>query len=215
MRNCTLLLYLGHMPVLTPEVLAQSMSFEEYLQLTRDIVSEKVPRTGLYLNDSTFRYTRSNLERMNKVLEFMTLNQKLYNLVSDLERDWIWIVLTEPWCGDASWGTPALYVIASASEHIDFRILLRDQHPEVMKEYQTAGSDSIPKLICLRKSDGQVMGSWGPRPQVLQQLVMERKNKPDFDYKESVRAIHAWYDADGGAQIQAELTDLIKAWQKA
>lgn len=203
------------MSVITPEVLAKSMSFEEYLQLTKDILSEKVSRSGLYLNDSTFRYTGSNLQRMNKVLEFMTLNQKLYNLVSDLNEDWIWVVLSEPWCGDASWGTPALSIIASASEHIDFRILLRDEHPEVMKDYQTAGSDSIPKLICIRKRDWQVLGTWGPRPQVLQQLVMERKSKPDFDYKESVRAIHAWYEADMGAQIQQELTDLIKAWQKA
>ncbi len=197
----------------SPAVLASALGFDEYLKLTKDIVEENVPRSGLYLADNTFRYTRSNLERMNKVLQQIVLNQKLYNLLSELKEEWIWIVLSEPWCGDASWGTPALYMIASAAEKIDFRILLRDKNPEIMKAYQTASSDSIPKLICLRKSDGQELGTWGPRPQVLHQMVLEKMKNPLFDYKESVRAIHAWYEEDMTRSIQDEIIDLIKEWK--
>ncbi len=199
---------------ITPQVINNALSFEDYLQLTRDIVEERIPRAGLYQADNTFRYTRSNLERMNKVLNGMVLSQKLYNLLSDLREEWVWVVLTEPWCGDASWGTPALYIIASASEHISFKILLRDQHPDIMKAYQTAGSDSIPKLICLRKSDLKELGSWGPRPVMLQQIVLEGLSKPDFNYRDSVRAIHAWYEQDMTKSIQDELVDLIKDWSK-
>ena len=127
--------------IITESVLSETISFEEYLQLTTNIVEEKIPRTGVYVNDNTFRYTRSNLERMKKVLDNIVLNQKLYNLLSDLEEKWIWLVISEPWCGDASWGTPALCMIASASEKIDFRILLRDTHPDIIKAFQTAGTD--------------------------------------------------------------------------
>lgn len=190
-----------------------TLSFEQYLQLTEDILAEKIPRAGIYLNDNTFRYTRSNQERMQKVLQNIQVTQKLYNALSELKEDWVWVVLTEPWCGDASWGTPALYIIATCTEHIDFKILLRDSHPEVMKDYQTNGTDSIPKLVCVRKADGAVLGTWGPRPHVLQHIINDFKKQPDFDYKESVRKLHAWYEADMALTIQEELLDEIKKWK--
>ena len=197
---------------ISESLLTNALSFEDYLQLTKDIVEEKVVRTGLYQADNTFRYTRSNLERMNKVLNNIVLSQKLYNALSDLKEEWVWVVISEPWCGDASWGTPALAVIASATDKIDFKILLRDTNPDVIKAYQTAGSDSIPKLICIRKRDWAELGTWGPRPQVLHQQVLAKKNSPDFDYKESVRAIHAWYDEDMTKTIQEEMIDCVKQW---
>jgi hypothetical protein len=194
-------------------VLAETISFEEYLQLTKDILEEKLPRAGVYLADNTFRYTRSNYERMKKVLDNIVLNQKLYNLLSDLEEKWIWLVISEPWCGDASWGTPALCMIASATENIDFRILLRDTHPEIMKAYQTEGTDSIPKLICLRKKDLKELGTWGPRPKELHEMVLKFKDAPEFDYRESVRKLHAWFEADMTKSTQEEIIDCVKEWK--
>lgn len=192
------------------EALQTAFNFEEYLQLTKDILEEKIPREGIYLNDSTFRYTGSNLERMNKVLQNMVVNQKLYNLLSELKEEWIWLVLSEPWCGDAAWGTPALYILSTCSDNIDFKILLRDKHPAVMQRYQTAGTNSIPKLICLRKSDLAELFTWGPRPKVLQVLVEGFKKSTQFDYRESVRMLHRWYEQDMTKSIQEELTDLMK-----
>ena len=199
--------------IITESVLAQTLSFEEYLELTKNILEEKIPRAGIYLADNTFRYTGSNLMRMEKVLDNIVLQQKLYNLISELQEKWIWLVISEPWCGDASWGTPALCMIASASDKIDFRILLRDTNPEIIQAYQTAGSDSIPKLICLRKSDLKVIGTWGPRPQILHEQVLKFKDDPAFDYKESVRKIHAWYEADMTSSIQDEMIDCVKVWK--
>jgi hypothetical protein len=103
-------------------------------------------------------------------------------------------------------------MIASVTERIDFRILLRDTHTDVMQAYQTNGSDSIPKLVCLRKSDLSELGTWGPRPAVLQNIVMQFKNDPAFEYRESVRRIHAWYEEDMTRSTQDELTLLVKQW---
>ena len=199
--------------VITDSLLAETLSFEEYLQLTDDILNEKIARTGPYAADNTFRYTRSNRERMKKVLDNIVLNQKLYNLVSELSDKWIWLVISEPWCGDASWGVPALCMIASASDKIDFRILLRDTHPDVIKQYQTAGSDSIPKLICLRKSDMQVLGTWGPRPKALHEMVLKFKDDANFDYRESVRRLHAWFEQDMTKSTQDEIIYCVKQWK--
>lgn len=197
---------------ISPALLTTALSFEEYLQLAKDIVEERIPRSGLYQADNTFRYTRSNLERMNKVVQNIVLSQKLYNALSELKEEWVWVVISEPWCGDASWGTPALAVIASATDKIEFKILLRDTNPEIMKAYQTAGSDSIPKLIGIRKRDWAELGTWGPRPQVLHRQVLALKDSPGFDYKESVRAIHAWYEQDMTKTIQEELLGAVKQW---
>jgi hypothetical protein len=202
-----------HQAIINDSVLSETISFEEYLQLTKDIVEEKIPRAGIYQADNTFRYTRSNLERMAKVLDNIVLNQKLYNLLSDLQEKWIWLVISEPWCGDASWGTPALCMIASASENIDFRILLRDTHPDIIKAYQTAGTDSIPKLVCLRKSDLMVLGTWGPRPKALHEMVLKFKDDPSFDYRESVRKLHAWFEEDMTKSTQEEIIDCVKEWK--
>jgi len=199
---------------ITDSVLAETISFEEYLKLTSDILEEKVPRAGIYLNDKTFRYTLSNQKRMKNVLDNIVLNQKLYNLISGLEENWIWLVITEPWCGDASWGVPALCMIASASDKIDFRILLRDAHPEIIKAYQTAGSDSIPKLVCLRQSDLKVLGAWGPRPKQLHEMVLKFIDTPNFDYRESVRMLHAWFEEDMTKSTQEEIIDCVKDWKE-
>lgn len=200
-------------PLITNKILEQTLSFDDYLKLTEDIVTEKNPRTGIYANDNTFRYTRSNLERMKKVLDNIVINQKLYNLLSGLNEEWLWLVISEAWCGDASWGTPALYILSTCSEKISLRILLRDSFPEIMKAYQTEGNDSVPKLICFRKKDMLELGTWGPRPATLQNQVIERKNLPNFDYRESVRAIHAWYEEDMTKSIQEEMIDCVKEWR--
>ncbi|MCW5909312.1 MAG: thioredoxin family protein [Chitinophagales bacterium] len=200
--------------IIFPLVLEQAISFEEYVQLTKDILEERIPREGIYVNDSTFRYTRSNLDRMNKVLQNIVVNQKLYNLLSETKEDWIWVVLSEPWCGDASWGTPALYVLSTCSDRIDFKILLRDKHPDVMQHYQTEGTDSIPKLVCLRNRDMEVLFTWGPRPVELQNLVNHFKGNALFDYRESVRMLHRWYEEDMAKSIQEELTDILKSFQQ-
>ncbi len=199
--------------LITEEVLKRTLNFDQYMELTKTIVANP-NYGGMYANEKTHRYTRSNLERMDKVLQHITINQKLYNALTDLDEDWVWLVLSEPWCGDASWGTPALYIFSTASEKIDFRILLRDENPEIMKAYQTEGSDSIPKLICLRKCDLKELGNWGPRPQVLQQMIMQWKDTPGLDYRESVRQLHAWYDEDMTRSIQDEMIDLLKAWKQ-
>lgn len=199
-------------PHITEEVLQQSLTFDAYLNLFHQILEEKIPRTGPYFQDSTFRYTGSNLRRTKQVMEFMTIQQKLYNILSEWKEPVYWVVLTEPWCGDASWGTTALYMLSTAAPEIDFRILLRDSHLNVMQQYQTNGGNAIPKLVCIRKKDGKELGTWGPRPKALQDMVMALKDEPGFDYKESVRKIHAWYEQDMTNAIQDEITVLLKQW---
>ncbi len=199
--------------VITRDLIELGMTFDKYMALTKSIIESNFPE-GLYAKESTLRYTRSNWERMNKVLNNTVITQRLYNLLSDLKEEWVWLVISEPWCGDASWGVPALSLMASCSDKIEMRIILRDAHMTVMEAYQTNGSNSIPKLICLKKKNLKEMGTWGPRPAALHELVMKWKNEPGADFKENVRQLHAWFDADMSKSIDAELSILVKQWKE-
>ena len=199
--------------VIKRELIDEGMTFTQYMDLTKSIIENPTP-DGLYAKESTMRYTKSNWERMNKVLNNTVISQRLYNQLSELKDEWVWLVISEPWCGDASWGVPALYQIASGSDKIDFRIILRDEHLDVMKAYQTAGSDSVPKLICLRKSDLKELGTWGPRPAVLHEQVLKWKNEPNADYKQSVRQLHGWFEADMSKSVMEELSVCVKEWKE-
>ena len=199
--------------LITQAVLDKALTFNQYLDLTKSIIESDNP-TGLYAKESTLRYTKSNWERINKTLAETKISQRLYNLLSELKEEWVWLVLSEPWCGDASWGVPALYLFASSSDKIDFRIILRDEHLDIMSAYQTNRGNSIPKLVCFRKADMKELGTWGPRPALLHSMVMQWKNEPWHDFKESVRLLHSWYEEDMSKSIDEELCLLVKEWKE-
>ncbi len=192
---------------------ASLLSFEEYLQLSRDIVSGKL-KEKIYEPESMLRYTRSNLERMEYVLREMTIEKKLYNRLAEDLPPMHWVVITEPWCGDASQLVPVLYLIACCNPDIRFSLILRDKNPQIMDQFLTDGSRSIPLLMAFDEKSGACIGRWGPRPQNLQQKIQDMKLDETSDFRTLVRSIHDWYRQDLGKSCQQELIDLIPQWKK-
>lgn len=88
-----------------------------------------------------------------------------------------------------------------------------------MDHYLTGSSKSIPKLICLGQDTLDELGTWGPRPKVLHDWVMDMKNKkdPGMSSKEWVDQIHEkmhkWYADDNSQTIQEEFLSLLKEWK--
>ena len=68
---------------------------------------------------------------------------------------------------------------------------------------------SIPKLICLEKNTLQGVFIWGPRPNPVQDLMLELK-KQDVPKEESSLAIQKWYNDDKTITLQNEFLELIK-----
>ena len=196
---------------ITPSILDQTISWAEYYAIATSYV-ESDDRPELYRNEKMQRYTRENISRIDHILKTITIESKLYNALTAIKTDLIWLVLSEPWCGDASQVVPVLYTIASCSEHISFRILQSDAHPEVMSAYLTDGSRSIPKLICLRADTLEELGTWGPRPANLQKIVLENKDDASLSFGAKVRMVHDWYNEDKTASIQDEFIDLVRQW---
>ena len=111
--------------------------------------------------------------------------------------------------GDAAQNVPVLAAIAQASKgKIDLRIVFRDENLELMDAFLTNGGRSIPKLIQLNEA-WEVMTTWGPRPEVAQNLVMELKANAETvdNYAEQ---LHLWYAKNRSEELVKEITALLK-----
>lgn len=99
--------------------------------------------------------------------------------------------ITEDWCGDAMMNNAILRKITEAAG-VEVRVVLRDADTELIDRYLTNGGRSIPKYLLL-DAQGQVIATWGPRADLVQEYVMGEKAKlPEAGsegFEEAQRAI--------------------------
>jgi hypothetical protein len=122
-----------------------------------------------------------------------------------------WLVISEPWCGDAAQVVPVLATMAAQMPGSELRLVLRDEQPELMDRYLTNGGRSIPKLIAIDRESGAERFSWGPRPQAAQELVLALREVHQGDWKAVVEELHRWYHADATRSTQREILELLQA----
>jgi hypothetical protein len=115
------------------------------------------------------------------------------------------LVIAEDWCGDASNTVPILARFVSQTPGLELRVIMRDRHPEVMDQYLTNGSRSIPIVIVLDDEFGEV-GHWGPRPTELQAWVMA--NRATMPKTELYPQVRKWYARDRG---ETTIREVLKA----
>lgn len=152
-------------------------------------------------------YLPLNWQRVQRILKQFNASGEWISWSRDSSTTAYWLVITEPWCGDAAQILPVLDRLAQISqEKISLRTLYRDQHLDLMDLHLTQGSRSIPKILCL-SSDFELIGSWGPRPEAAQAL---RSSYPE-DPKGYADALHLWYGRNRQVIIQEE----ILAWMKS
>ncbi len=60
-----------------------------------------------------------------------------------------WLVLTEGWCGDVAQIVQVLAAMVGINQNIELLLLLRHENSELLDQYLTSGTRSIPKLIVL------------------------------------------------------------------
>lgn len=200
-------------PVLTPAHLEAAQSYDAYqAMIEQQLANGKT--TGNNHSEAMLGYTQLNVQRMHRLDKVVRLNEVLQEQIAALTTSWLWVVLTEAWCGDAAQSIPVMAKIADASPLITLKLLLRDEHPDVMNAYLTNGSRSIPKLICVTE-DLQELGTWGPRPVQAQKLMTDFKAQyPEQDYQALAKEMQLWYARDKTQSIQQEFTALLATWGK-
>jgi hypothetical protein len=182
------------------------MNFQEYLTLFDTILSSQSPQSP-YDKPAYINYVKLNLSRMSRWTKNLELEPDLVDALNDVEEPQHWIIITEPWCGDAAHSVPFLVAIAEKSPKITYEIQLRDSEPYLINDYLTNGGKSIPKLVA-RDQDGNELFTWGPRPSASQDIFNKMKSEGAI-YDEITLKLQAWYNADKGQSVQQELLDLV------
>ena len=197
---------------LIADKLAQSMSYKNWLELMYQLEREN-KTTGPKQTESMISYTRLNAHRMNRLEKTVKLTEEMKEKLGNLQRSYIWLVITESWCGDAAQLLPVIAAMANSTDMVALRLILRDEHSELMERFLTDGSRSIPKLIAIDTRTGKVVGSWGPRPQDAQAMVIAHKADPQESYQELQKRLQMWYNKDKGLQTQEEMAACIDYWE--
>lgn len=200
--------------VITSEVIDQAMTYGEYRKLIDNLLEEG-KTTGPRQSEKMADYTRINVHRMNRLDKHVDLTPSLKEQLECLDDEWIWMVLTEAWCGDAAQNIPVIVKMAEVSDNIELKFILRDQHLDIMDEYLTNGGRSIPKLICLDAITMKEIGTWGPRPAEAQEKAMKWKDALNVSKSKWAEKLHTWYADDRTETLQEEFRELIKKWQKS
>lgn len=200
--------------VITPEVIEDSYTYRAYREMIDNLLEEE-KTTGDNHSEAMVHYTKMNVQRMSRWDKRIELKDSLVNELNTLDGQWIWLVLTEAWCGDAAQNIPAIVKMAEESDSIDIRFILRDQHLDIMDEYLTNGGRSIPKLICLDADTLEEIGTWGPRPEAAQNKAMEWKNDESVSKEEWAEKLHKWYAKNRNEELQKEFEKLINEWKQS
>lgn len=197
------------MTPINSSLLAQAMSYDAYMALTELLVKEG-RTSGPNQAEAYVYYTKLNLQRMKRLNKTVEVPTALTELLQQKASTWTWVIITEPWCGDAAQCVPVLEKIAQTDSKIKTAYLLRDEHPEVMDVYLTNGGRAIPKLICIDQ-DGKEVFTWGPRPAVIQEVMNRLKAEGVTEISKIVEEIQKAYNADHQAGVYEEMEAVLAA----
>lgn len=191
------------------KALFNSHSYEEYRTLMADLF--KVGKsTAVEQTDERTHYSELNESRMRRLDKTMKITDENIVKLNSLNKHYIWLVLTESWCGDAAQILPILNKITEASnEKIEMKLVLRDEHEELMNHFLTNKSKAIPKLICIDKETGSVVADWGPRPQGAVNLITEYKEQFGTIDETAKADLQLWYLHDKGMSTQNEIIQIL------
>ena len=196
------------MKVAVAQGLIKSHSYNKY----RSIVSELLLQgkaSGKEQSEDLLMYTQLNEARMNRLDKKMVVTDENIQKLLQLKKQYIWLVLSEGWCGDAAQLLPIMNKMAGFSQRIDLKIAFRDENEALMNQFLTHGAKAIPKLIVLDKTTEKVLGNWGARPKGAADLIKSYKQQYGIIDETAKKELQLWYLHDKGITTQNEIVELM------
>lgn len=184
------------------------MNWSEYTSLFEPILNGE-NQNAPYDQEVYVEYVKLNNARISRWLKKSPILDETKVAFSNLDKELQWILILEPWCGDASHSSPLIHLMSELSDKVNLEIMLRDS-TDIIDDYLTNGGKAIPKLV-IRDTEGNDLATWGPRPAEAQQLAMDMKNT-DMSFQDRDTKLQQWYNKDKGATIQKEFIELIKSF---
>ena len=192
-------------------LLKRTFTFNQYYQFVEGLIKEG-KTTGVNQSERLANYTKLNFQRLKRISRNLKLTPEIKRLIYEIESEMLWIVIVEAWCGDVPQNLPYFYRISELSDRINLQIILRDENHEIMDQFLTNGTRSIPKMICLHPQTYEIAGTWGPRPAGAKEIVQELLRDPSITKDMRNEAVQRWYLDNEGKQLQKELMKLIRTW---
>lgn len=195
------------MKQLLKQSVAKAMNYSQYNTLFEDLVAQ-----GKTTGEETaekIEYTKLNFSRTKRLDKTAVIDTEYAPVFENAETPQTWLVISEPWCGDAAQTLPYLNKIAELNKNIDLKIVLRDDNLELMDKFLTNGSRSIPMIIMLDENY-EVINQFGPRSKAATKLVEDYKKehgKVDDVLKQNIQI---WYNQDKGVSILKDLSQMVE-----
>lgn len=185
-------------------------SYLEYRNLVTNLFQKDLV-TGNEQSESLLHYTELNEARMKRLDKQIIISDDTTSFLENLSKSYIWLAISEGWCGDAAQILPVVNKMAVLSDKVNFKIVLRDDNEELMNLFLTNGtSKSIPKIIIIDKETMEVVGDFGPRPKGAVDLVKNYKEKFGVIDETIKTDLQKWYLSDKGISVQNEIMELMK-----
>jgi Thioredoxin len=183
-------------------------SYVEYRKLVSDLLTVG-KSTGNEQSEDLLHYSKLNDTRMNRLDKTISVDDEVIQKFHAIKKEYIWLVLTEGWCGDAAQILPILFKMVSVSDKIKMKLVLRDENEKLMHSFLTNGAKAIPKVIILDQEKLEVKGTWGPRPEGATHLIKSYKEQYGVVDETAKTELQLWYLHDKGESVQNELANLM------
>ena len=201
------------MKIAVAQGLINSHSYTKY----RAIVSQLLTMgkaTGNEQSEKLVRYTELNEVRMNRLEKKMVITDENIQKLLQLKKQYVWLVISEGWCGDSAQLIPIMHKLASISTHIELKIVFRDENEMLMNQFLTNGGKGIPKLIVLDMNSQKVLGNWGPRPKGAMDFIKSYKRQYGAIDETAKTELQLWYLHDKGISTQNEIMELMMHFEQ-
>lgn len=183
--------------------------FEDYLQQMQKLVEATPSSSEESVSDPKLAYLSLNYRRCVRLKKQFQPSSEIVNVVKQLRKPILLLVLSEMWCGDSAQLVPCLFRITELSPYLTMKILSRDENPDIMDQFLTDGKRSIPKVIGLSEK-GEVLFTWGPRPAPAQELFQTAREK-GLSKEEVSRQLHTWYAQDKCQSLEKEWIQILSS----
>ena len=184
----------------------EGLSYAAYLDMMATEAAQDT--AGFSAEDvQQVEFTRLNLHRSRRIARTYKMDRELARLLDGIAQPQLWMVLTEPWCGDSAQCLPYIALLADRNPHIDLRVLLRDDNLDIMNLYLTNGTLSIPQLVVFA-DDGRELFRWGARPVAAQEVFVAAK-AAGLEKPQIMEKLHLWYGRNRGEALEAEFIALL------
>lgn len=196
-----------HSKIIIKQAMQSAMCYSDYSALVKNLAIVG-KTTGPNQGEAYVEYTRLNAQRMKRWEKTFAPSALATKLIGAYKNEETWLVVSEPWCGDAAHNLPVISKLAELSSTINLKIVLRDENLPLIDLFLTNGGRAIPKLIRLNNTF-EVLGTWGPRPQILQNRVVQYKKNPDKSAEAYQHELQSWYNTHLGTLTEYEILNML------